>query len=597
MKTLEAIRNKDCSWFFETKPEDFKKIPGNLISYWVSDSIRESFVQNKSINSSAQTLVGLQTDDNERFIRYWQEVSFSNLFLSATDKHEFSSSNTKWAPISKGGGFRKWYGLNQSVVNWEKDGFEIRDFTKDSSGGRINNEEFYFVDGVTWGLISNSLPSFRYEPSGFIFNVSGPKIFTDNHVELYCSFLNSIVAQTLLDILTPSLNLTPGTLGQLPYLKLEGDLNQIKDITNKAIELSQIDWDSFETSWNFKTHPITNSQKEQKTTIKLSYESWINRNESIIDEMKKIESENNSFYLNKFGLQDEISSEVPEQEITLSINPAYRFGIELDKCKRTKKFQSESLKELISYSIGCMMGRYSLNREGLVYAHSGNEGFKELVAEGAYQKFPADDDGIIPLASEDWLFDDDATTRFREFVKTVWGAEHLSENLEFVAQSLCLHALKPKKGEGAMDTIRRYLSTQFFKDHCKTYKKRPIYWLFSSGKEKAFECLVYLHRYNEGTLSRMRTEYVTPLMGKYEHHHSSLQQQILEGSTEQKRLAEKALKDLEKKQAELRTFDEQLKHHAEKRITLDLDDGVKVNYGKFGNLLADVKNIHGVAVK
>ena len=312
--------------------------------------------------------------------------------------------------------------------------------------------------------------------------------------------------------------------------------------------------------------------------------------------MHRLEEENNRLFINAYDLQDEISPEVLIEEITLTVNPSYRYDSNLSKSELSQRFQSDTFTELASYIFGCIMGRYSLDREGLIYANSGNEGFKELIAEGVFKTFPADDDGIIPLASEDWFFDDDATTRFREFVKTVWGKEHLSENLAFVAESLCLHALKPKKGEGAMDTIRRYFSTQFFKDHCKTYKKRPIYWLFSSGKEKAFECLIYLHRYNEGTLSRMRTEYVTPLMGKYEHHHSSLEQEILEGSPEQKRNAEKALKDLEKKQAELRTFDEQLKHYAEMRISLDLDDGVKVNYGKFGNLLADVKDIHGKVV-
>lgn len=244
-----------------------------------------------------------------------------------------------------------------------------------------------------------------------------------------------------------------------------------------------------------------------------------------------------------------------------------------------------------------MMGRYSLDAKGIAFAHSDLNVYKSLLADGAYEAFPADDDGIIPLASEEWLFYDDATTRFKEFVKTVWGNEHVSENLEFVAESLCLNALKPKKGEGAMDTIRRYFSTQFFKDHCKTYKKRPIYWLFSSGKEKAFECLVYLHRYNEGTLSRMRTEYVTPLMGKYDAQHTLLTEQQLQATGTEARRIEKELKSLEKKQAELRTFDEQLKHYAEMRITLDLDDGVKANYGKFGNLLADVKVIHGKAVK
>lgn len=239
------------------------------------------------------------------------------------------------------------------------------------------------------------------------------------------------------------------------------------------------------------------------------------------------------------------------------------------------------------------MGRYSLDRDGLVYAHSGNHGFKELVAEGAYKTFPADDDGIVPLADEDWVFEDDATTRFRQFVKTVWGEEYLQENLDFVAESLCLDAIKPKKGESSIDTIRRYFSTQFYKDHLKTYKKRPIYWLFSSGKAKAFECLVYLHRYNEGTLSRMRTEYVTPLMGKLESRKNILEDSKATASGAELRAIDKELKTIEKKQAELVTFDEELKHLAEMKISLDLDDGVKVNYGKFGNLLADVKAIHG----
>ena len=269
----------------------------------------------------------------------------------------------------------------------------------------------------------------------------------------------------------------------------------------------------------------------------------------------------------------------------------------MDDDKKSSMLLCGTVADSISFSVGCMMGRYSLDREGLVYAYSGNEGFKSLEAEEAFKTFPADDDGIIPLASEEWLFDDDATTRFKEFVKTVWGNETLDENLEFVAESLCLHALKPVKGESANDTVRRYFSKQFFKDHCKTYKKRPIYWLFSSGKEKAFECLVYLHRYNESTLSRMRTEYVTPLMGKFDAQYTLLSEQQVQATGTEARRIEKELKTLDKKQAELRTFDEQLKHFAEKRITLDLDDGVKANYGKFGNLLADVKAIHGKAVK
>jgi len=241
------------------------------------------------------------------------------------------------------------------------------------------------------------------------------------------------------------------------------------------------------------------------------------------------------------------------------------------------------------------MGRYSLDRKGLVYALSNNEGFSELVSAGAYKIFPADDDGIIPLTDQEW-FPDDATNRFREFVKLVWGENHLIENLDFVAESLCLHAIKPKKSESSTETIRRYLSTQFYKDHLKTYKKRPIYWLFSSGKQKAFECLVYLHRYNEGTLARMRTEYVIPLTAKMAAYAKKLENdKEASGSAAEVKRLEKEIAQLHKQQAELSEFDEKLRHYADQRISLDLDVGVKVNYGKFGDLLAEVKAITGEA--
>ncbi|MGS3162112.1 hypothetical protein ACB283_20960 [Aeromonas caviae] len=285
---------------------------------------------------------------------------------------------------------------------------------------------------------------------------------------------------------------------------------------------------------------------------------------------------------------------MPLSEITLTCNPHYRYGSNLTDEEREARLQSDTIAELISYAIGCMMGRYSLDREGLVYAHAGNVGFNDLVAEGAYQRFAADGDGILPLTSEHW-FEDDIAARIEEFVRTVWGADTLEENLQFIADSLCLSAIKPPKkgGETSRETIRRYLSTQFFKDHLKTYKKRPIYWLFSSGKEKAFECLVYLHRYNEATLPRMRTEYVTPLLGQMASRIERKRMEQTEASTSDAKRIGKEIDCLTKQLSELRAFDDQLKHHADMRITLDLDDGVKVNYGKFGTLLSDVKAITG----
>ncbi|WP_257983700.1 BREX-1 system adenine-specific DNA-methyltransferase PglX, partial [Klebsiella pneumoniae] len=281
-------------------------------------------------------------------------------------------------------------------------------------------------------------------------------------------------------------------------------------------------------------------------------------------------------------------------EITLNCNLEYRYGKNMPKEERLRKLHTELISDFLSHAIGCMMGRYSLDREGLVYAHEGNKGFAELVSEGAYKTFHADNDGILPLMDEEW-FDDDVTSRIKEFVHTVWGEENLQENLDFIAESLCLYAIKPKKGESALDTIRRYLSIQFWKDHMKMYKKRPIYWLFTSGKEKAFECLVYLHRYNETTLARMRTEYVVPLLARYQANIDRLNELVDAASGGEVTRLKRDRDNLSKKFNELRSFDDRLRHYADMRISIDLDDGVKVNYGKFGDLLADVKAITGNA--
>ncbi|ECW2506744.1 class I SAM-dependent DNA methyltransferase, partial [Salmonella enterica] len=313
-----------------------------------------------------------------------------------------------------------------------------------------------------------------------------------------------------------------------------------------------------------------------------------------IFEMQRLEEENNRLFIEAYSLQTELTPEVSINEITLTCNPYYRYGGNRTDEELKAMLQSDTVAELISYTIGCIMGRYSLDREGLVYAHAGNEDFKALVEEGAYARFPADSDGILPLTVEAW-FEDDIAARVVEFVRTVWGVEHLEENLQFIADSLCLAAIKPVKkgGETSRETIRRYLSTQFFKDHLKTYKKRPIYWLFSSGKEKAFECLVYLHRYNETTLPRMRTEYVTPLLGQMDSRIERLRLQQNEAETAEAKRIGKEIDSLTKQLTELRSFDDQLKHYADMKIQLDLDDGVKVNYGKFGTLLAEVKAITG----
>jgi type II restriction/modification system DNA methylase subunit YeeA len=300
--------------------------------------------------------------------------------------------------------------------------------------------------------------------------------------------------------------------------------------------------------------------------------------------MKRLEEENNRLFIDAYGLADELTPDVPIEQITLTVNPAYRYGKKVTEEEQWTRFRADTMEELVSYAIGCMMGRYSLDAPGLIYAHSGNADFDA----SRYTTFPADDDGIVPLSDTEW-FDDDATNRLVEFISVAWDASQLEANLTFIADNL-----SPKANESSRDTIRRYLCDSFYKKHMQTYKKRPIYWLFTSGKQKAFSCLVYLHRYNEGTLSRMRSEYVIPLQGKMASRLEQLKGDIQAAtSTAHSKRLEKEQTKLEKQQVELIAFDEKLRHYADKRIALDLDDGVKVNYGQFGDLLAEVKAIHG----
>ena len=564
---------------------DFFKIPGYPIIYWTPDEVRNAFVEFDKIGDIAFSDGKNITGDNNRYQRFFWEVPLTNVGVE-----------NKWVFISKGGGLRKWIEPLDITIDWSD---ISRANYKKSSVGRLISEYLWFKEGITWGLICTSYPSFRKLNNNGTYSDLGMFIKDNAKVQpdSLLNFLNSTTAQYLLKLLNPTLNYPMEVILRLPYPKL---LESSPNLIEKLQDHELITLGFKESAFQFKSNPII-KHSESENLISKATKLYLSRNREFIYKIQSLEEHNNRFFSEHLKLDKVISNNVSIKEVTIDSNPEYRFP-NLSPEEAQKAFCSELISDFLNYSLSCMMGRYSLNREGLVYANSGNEGFKELVVEGAYETFPADDDGIVPLASEDWLFDDDATTRFKEFIKTVWGKEHLDENLEFVAESLCLHALKPlstKKGmaESAMDTVRRYFSTQFFKDHCKTYKKRPIYWLFSSGKEKAFECLVYLHRYNEGTLSRMRTEYVTPLMGKYEHMLNHLTDKLVDATSSEKRDIEKEQKSLTKKQAELRTFDEQLKHYAEMRITIDLDDGVKANYGKFGNLLADVKSIHGKAVK
>jgi type II restriction/modification system DNA methylase subunit YeeA len=358
-------------------------------------------------------------------------------------------------------------------------------------------------------------------------------------------------------------------------------------VAETCIALSTRDWNAYERSWDFQSLPLLTASTEPTPTLESSYTAWVTQSKSTIAEMKRLEEENNRLFIDAYGLADELTPDVPIEQITLTVNPAYRYGGKLTEEEQWTRFRQDTMEELVSYAIGCMMGRYSLDAPGLIYAHSGNEGFDP----SQYTTVPADDDGIVPLTDTEW-FEDDACNRLVEFLSKAWDATHLEENLAFLAANL-----GPKASEESRDTLRRYLIDQFFRDHLQSYKNRPIYWLFSSGKHKAFQCLVYLHRYNAGTLARMRSEYVIPLQGRMAARLESLEADIRSASsTAQRKRLEKEQAKLIKQQAELLSFDERLRYYADRRIALDLDDGVKVNYGKFGDLLAEVKTVHGKAL-
>ncbi|MBV1884603.1 MAG: BREX-1 system adenine-specific DNA-methyltransferase PglX [Pseudomonadales bacterium] len=563
-KRIALIKGEER--FDKSAQDEFKKIPGSPIAYWITEAVRQVFVDSDLLTSFADIGKGLDTGDNERFLRRWFEVSQS----------------PRWVPCLKGGTYRKWFGNHDYVIDWGEDGRDLRSF----SGSNLRNAHNYMRSGISWTRISGT-PAFRFFPKGFIFESTGPCIFTESLDQAQLSaFLNSNIVPEFLKFIAPTLDFQSGHVSLLPILR---DFSIGVDAgirANIIISLAQSDWDTYERSWDFQFFPVLMVSPE--LTIESSYIAWVSKNHESIAEMQLLEEENNRLFIDAYGLQDELSPQVPIEQITLTVNPAYRYGIKGTEEERNTRFREDTMAELVSYAIGCMMGRYSLDEPGLIYANSGNVGFDLLVEKGAYTKFPADDDGIIPLTDKEW-FADDADNRLVEFISVAWPFEHLEENLAFLAANL-----SPKNNEDSRATIRRYLCDKFYKDHMQTYKKRPIYWLFSSGKQKAFQCLVYLHRYNEGTLARMRTEYVIPLTAKLTTHVSKLEKDVeASSSTAEIKKLEKEIAHLHKQQTELSAFDEKLRHYADQRISLDLDDGVKVNYGKFGDLLAEVKAIHG----
>lgn len=546
---------------------DFKKIPGSPIAYWVSEKERDLYSNGELLGNVCSPRKGLDTGENEHFIRLWHEVSFSNVCIDNGDR------SRKWFPYNKGGDFRRWYGNREYLINWLYDGRDIKArLNWKTKKPTIRNADFYFQEGYSWTTVSSGGFSARYSPRGALFDNGGCTLFADERLTVFGGFINSKVMSRFLEFLSPTLNFQPGDISKALFLKAFMDLPCKSE---DCVEISKFDWDSHETSWDFTELPLLKPDYHEPTIWETYQHLRIHWREMTL-EMQRLEEENNRIFIEAYGLQDELTPEVPLSEITLTCNPHYRYGVDKSEEELEERLLLDTIKEYISYAVGCMFGRYSLDENGLAFA--GGD-FNPSI----YKTFPVDRDNVIPILAEDY-FSDDIVTRFVDFIRITFGERTLEENLEFIADTLGRRAK-----ETARDTIRRYFLNDFYKDHVQTYKKRPIYWLFTSGKEKAFNALAYLHRYQPDTVAILRTDYLHRLQDVLEVEKQHLQRTINdEPGSSSARKAAKELTRLDKQTLELKKYEELVHHYADMCIPLDLDDGVKINYAKLGKLLVKI---------
>ncbi len=547
----------------------FDNIPGQAFAYWLGNP--DVFIQGKSLEQVANPRQGMKTLDNDYYIHFWYEVSRDNIMFTATDADEAKSTGCKWFPINHGGEYRKYYGNNYTVVNWYDDGAEMKAnaIRKYNSITRtITNIAYYFKPGITWSVIC-SYPSFRWYGNGFLFSNGGQCVVPDSDEELeyIIGILNSKVTEYLLNILSPTLGFESGYLKKIPIIQNPDKKESVMKIARANIELCKEDWDSFEISWDFVTHPLITFRSgavyddvpmdKWQYRIADAFHTWESNAEAQFDLLKKNEEELNRIFINIYGLQDELTPEVGDKDITVR-----KADLERD------------IKSFISYAVGCMFGRYSLDVLGLAYA--GGEW-----DDSKYSTFAADKDNIIPI-SDDEYFEDDIVGRFVKFVGGVYGKETLQENLKFIADALGGNG-QPK------EVIRNYFMNGFYTDHCKMYQKRPIYWMFDSGKKNAFKCLIYMHRYQPDTIARIRTDYVHEQQARYRTAIAELETRIVNASTSEKVKLNKQFKILNDQATEIHEYEEKIHHLADQMISIDLDDGVKKNYEIFKDVLAKIK--------
>lgn len=575
---------------YTAEQSNFSKIPGSPIAYWVSEQMQKVFATSKKMKDIAIPKVGLQTGNNNKFTRLWFEVEINKCSFCVNQNSE-EYYRRKWFPYNKGGEYRKWYGNYEYVVNWENGGFEIKNYMdeKGKLKSRPQNIEYYFRPSISWSFISSSYFGVRYSPKKAIFDVAGSSVFPDEKNMMYLTgLLCSKLSTEFMVVQNPTLNFQVGNVANIPVIVSEKD--KIEPLVEKNIDIAKYDWDAFETSWDFKKHPLLSYTSN---IISSAWDSWTKECNDQFEVSKNNEEELNRIFIDIYGLQDELTPGVEDKDVTVR-----------------KADLQRDIKSLISYAVGCMFGRYSLDKEGLVFAGGNFDdvywkykgqaaldkngeptkgGYAGIsLAEYHYPKFrdtddwhtatelsfEPDADNCIPITDDEY-FKDDIVGLFCAWLKKVYGEDTLEENLDFIANAL------GNKGKTSREVIRNYFLKDFFKDHVKTYQKRPIYWLFDSGKQNGFKALVYMHRWDADTIGNVRVEYLHSIQRVYEKEITRMQE-IIDNSHDNKEIsnATKRKEKLQKQIKETKDYDAKIAHLALSRIDIDLDDGVKVNYEK-----------------
>ena len=592
-KVLEALENKNCKYFYETNVENFEKIPGMSIGYWASENLLEDFEKGIKTSELVEPRQGLATTDNDRFLRQWYEVEGKKINYNTKSINHTENNKFKWYPCNKGGARRQWSGNYDYVVNWENNGSEIKknilykypylktpDFV-------AKNTNYYFKEAITWSKITSGGFSIRFREEGSIHETAGMSVFSGDNKRLkyILGIISTKLSNYIFNIFNPTINLNTGDFELFPVIENEQIKPKVLSIVDDCIKISKYDWNTFETAWDFKVSPLVNferyienyniedeenseNKKVSSTSIKTMEEAYSQYKEFTNNQFLKLkenEEELNRIFIDIYGLQDQLTSDVSDKDITIA--KIFDTDDEInDEIKGNSYVLTKEnvIKQFISYAVGCMFGRYSLDEEGLVFA--GGEFDKNK-----YSKFIPDEDNCIPITDSEY-FSDDIVTRFVEFVKTVYGEETLEENLKFISQALS------NKNDAPKDIIREYFLKSFYEDHLKRYKKRPIYWLYDAGKKNGFKALIYMHRYNEQTTAKVRIGYLHELQKHYERRASFLKDEIESNNNRKK--AEQELKKIKSQLDECKQFDEKMNHLSSEYILIDLDDGVKVNYEK-----------------